>query len=261
MMSSQNFSDQVSGQVLKPASSIGIVGDGKVARHFEHWFKSLNIPVATWSRRKSSVEKTTPEQALASCKAVFLLVSDPVIDELASRFNGDTPWLFHCSGSWVSRFPRVLGAHPLMSFGPELYEPACYAKIPFVLEAGAESRFKLAFPQLENPLYTIPRDARAKAKYHALCAMAGSFTSFLWAKLFTELPKLYGIPPEAASPFLRQLAENLANHPHEPQRFFTGPIARGDSRTVNAHLEALAGDPYASIYEGFVRLFKEHPPQ
>jgi hypothetical protein len=256
----------------KNSATYGIVGDGKVASHFAHYFKLLNLPYRQWSRKRNP--HVLPEQHLEACSVILLLVSDPAIVELAERFRNqpDLAEIYHFSGALVT--PHAKGAHPLMTFGPELYELDDYRKIPFVLEeagqedskeackedskeackedskdARAQGRFKVLFPTLPNPLYSI--QSHEKARYHALCAMAGSFTGFLWAKLFTELQDRFGITPQAAVPFLLQLSKNLAAHPNESQRFFTGPIARGDYKTIEKHLHALEGDSYRGVYEAF----------
>jgi len=177
---------------------------------------------------------------------ILLLVSDPAIEEQAARYPGRT--CIHCSGSLLS--DTVHGMHPLMSFGRELYPRAAYERIPFVAEDA--DLFRRVFPALPNPVYAIRR--ADKARYHALCAMAGNFTGFLWAKLFQEFPATLGIPAEAAIPYLEQVCRNIAAAPTQPERFLTGPIVRGDRHAVEKHLEALGDEPYRAVYEAFARI-------
>lgn len=214
----------------------GIVGDGRVATHFAHYFRLSGIPFRQWSRR-------SPGGNLDGCPIILLLVSDPVIDELAGRYPGRI--LVHFSGSFSSAAAH--GMHPLMSFGRELYSQAEYPRIPFVAENPA--LFRRLFPRLANPCHGIR--AEDKARYHALCAMAGNFTGFLWARLFQEFPATLGIPAEAAAPYLERVCRNIAAAPTRPDSFLTGPIARNDAQTVARHLAALQGDPYLAVYEAF----------
>jgi 2-dehydropantoate 2-reductase len=223
----------------------GIVGDGRVATHFSHYFRLLGIPFRQWSRR-------SPGESLADCPVIFLLVSDPAIEELAKRYPRQTR--VHFSGSF--RSPDVHGMHPLMTFGRELYSLPEYERIPFVAEDPAF--FQRLFPALANPCYGIRPDD--KARYHALCAMAGNFTGLLWAKLFQEFPAALGIPAEAAVPYLQQVCRNIAAAPTYPEGFLTGPIARSDEVTVAKHLSALEGDPYRSVYEAFARIHMNSSP-
>lgn len=229
------------------AGPYGIVGDGRIASHFAHYLRLLGLPVRQWSRR-------APADDLAGCPVILLLVSDPAIEELAARYPGRL--CIHFSGSHLS--PTVHGMHPLMSFGRELYTLAEYERIPFAVEDPA--LFRSVFLSLANPCHGIrPED---KALYHALCAMAGNFTGFLWAKLFAEFPARLGIPAEAAIPYLEQVCRNIAATPAQPERFLTGPIVRQDAATVDKHLAALADDGYRQVYEAFVRIHlrSDKPP-
>ena len=61
------------GQVPTPAAPIGIVGGGRVARHFRHYFQLLGLEVRTWSRQSSD---PSPPEALAACDTVLILIRD-----------------------------------------------------------------------------------------------------------------------------------------------------------------------------------------
>jgi 2-dehydropantoate 2-reductase len=217
----------------------GIVGDGRVASHFAHYFRLLGIPFRQWSRR-------SPAQDLEGCSVILLLVADPAIEELARGYTGQI--CVHFSGSLLS--DGVHGMHPLMSFGRELYSLEQYQAVPFVAED--PELFRSLFPRLTNPCYGIRRED--KAFYHSLCAIAGNFTGFVWAKLFQDFQTRLGIPPEAAIPYLQQVCRNIAVAPLQPDRFLTGPIVRNDEATVEKHLAALEGDPYRAVYEAFARI-------
>lgn len=221
----------------------GIAGDGRMATHFAHYLRLLGQPVRLWSRRQ-------PGDDLGGCAVVLLLVSDPAIEPLADRFADRT--CLHFSGSHLSE--RVHGMHPLMTFGRELYALPDYARIPFVAEDPA--LYRRVFPTLPNPVHAIRRED--KARYHALCALAGNFTGFLWAKLLHDFPATLGIPAGAALPYLEQVCRNIAASPEQPERFLTGPIVRGDHATVDRHLAALEGDAYRAVYEVFARILMKH---
>ena len=78
-----------------------------------------------------------------------------------------------------------------MTFGLDLYDLATYRSIPFVLDSG-RTPFHDLLPGLPNRSFTIPADDRPY--YHALCVMAGNFSTLLWLKLFDELEGRFGIP-------------------------------------------------------------------
>ncbi len=230
------------------ASPFGIVGDGRVARHFKHYLGFLGLPFRTWSRRTGG----SPVEALAPCETILLLIRDDAIVPFAQGWPDPARKRFvHFSGSLVT--PLAEGAHPLTTFGPDLYDLPTYRSIPFVLEAG-KTPFAELLPGLPNPSFTVP--AADRPYYHALCVMAGNFSTILWRKLFDELRERWGIPPSAALPYLRQVAANLAA---DPGRALTGPLVRKDRDVVAANLKALEGDPFHDIYAAFMRAYEQHP--
>ncbi len=228
---------------MRQVPEFGIIGNGRVARHFQHYLQLLGIPVRTWSRAESSIPAA---EALRACDTVLLLVSDDAIVPCAEAWpEPRRTRLVHFSGSLVT--PLAHAAHPLMTFGPELYDLDTYRAIPFVLDAGGPP-FAELLPGLRNPSFTIP--AADRPYYHALCVMAGNFSTLLWQKLFAEFEARFGIPASAAHPYLARVAANLAG---DAGRALTGPIARNDARTIAANLEALEGDPFQAVYAAFVR--------
>ena len=228
---------------------IGIVGDGRLARHFLHYLNLLDLPSCTWSRRATAA---APHEALASCRTVLLLVRDAAIVPFVEAWPAlRDKHLVHCSGSLVT--PLAEGAHPLMTFGPHLYALPEYRTIPFILDAGG-TPFRELLPGLPNPSVIIP--AAGRGDYHALSVMAGNFSIMLWSKLFDELQARFGIPASAAHPYL---ARTTANLQADAGQALTGPLARGDMETIAANLEALMGDRFHDVYDAFVRAHAERP--
>ena len=58
------------------ASPFGIVRNGRVARHCQHFLSLLDHSVCAWSRR---LEAPSRLEALASCRTVLLLIPDAAI--------------------------------------------------------------------------------------------------------------------------------------------------------------------------------------
>jgi 2-dehydropantoate 2-reductase len=229
---------------MRDVPPFGIVGSGRVALHFHHYFTLLGLPVCTWSRRAPD---PPPPEALASCTTVLLLIQDAAIEPFVEAWPDlRTKRLVHFSGSLVT--PKAAGAHPLMTFGPDLYLLEVYRTIPFVLEAGGPA-FDAILPGLPNPAFAIP--AAERPYYHALCVMAGNFSTILWSKLFEEFQVRLNLPPGAAHPYLAQVAANLMR---DPGRALTGPLARGDAHAIAANLAALEGDPFHAVYSAFVKV-------
>jgi predicted short-subunit dehydrogenase-like oxidoreductase (DUF2520 family) len=234
----------------------GFVGDGRLSRHWRHYFTSLGIPWKLWSRRlarpNGNPGRTAPA-ALENCPVILLAVSDdaiaPVMARLRAEGLDDRTFVHFCGGR---TFEGAFGAHPLMSFAQTLYDPAFYRDIPVFVdhdEAHPDpvAEFQKLFPRLPNPCF--PLQSGDKAYYHALCALAGGFTAVLWRDFFAAMATRFGAPREALAAYPRRIVENLIA---ASDGALTGPVARGDSETIATHLEALDGTALANVYRAFI---------
>lgn len=228
----------------------GLVGRGRVARHLAHWFTLEGLPYRQWHRDCPD----SPERTLNNCGTILLAVSDDAIETVITAHPVLTrKRTLHLSGSRT--IPGVPGFHPLMTFGPDLYDLNVYRSIPFVTEAGGPA-FPEVFPTLPNPHREL--DPAKKALYHALCVMGGNFTTLIWARAFKGFEHDLGLPREMLLPYLARTTANLAASPDEA---LTGPLARGDRGTVEANLNALGTDPWREVYRAFAALYGLDPQQ
>ncbi|MDA0958771.1 MAG: DUF2520 domain-containing protein [Proteobacteria bacterium] len=224
----------------------GIIGDGRLARHLLHWFALKELPTRQWHRRGAMAEQP-PEMFLQGVDLVIVAISDDAIETFIEEHPGLKAFvLVHCSGSLST--PLAFGAHFLQTFGDQRFPDAVYDDIPVVLDDDAPA-FEMLFPELSNP---VARIALAdKAKYHALSVLACSGTQLLWQKLQKEFREM-DIDPALARPLLMQSADAVLA---DPSLTVTGPFTRGDTKTMSRNLTALAGDPYAPVYQAFQGLF------
>jgi predicted short-subunit dehydrogenase-like oxidoreductase (DUF2520 family) len=200
--------------------------------------ETLGLRFRRWSRGGGPVER-----ALADCPVILVLIRDDAIEPFLETHDLSAHRLIHASGSL--RTPRAAGMHPLYTFGPELYDDDVYPRIPFICDADGPP-FAEVFPDFANPSWTI--DPHDRPRYHAACVMGGNFTTLLWSRameIFAEL----GLPSEAALPYLERTCANVARH---GPGALTGPLARGDRKTISANLAALAGDPWRDVYRAIV---------
>lgn len=233
-----------------------IIGGGRLARHMRHYLTLSGLPVSAWSRDGADdVNTHRIANTLARLQAtvspashVLLLVSDKAIPEVLQRYPFlHEKILVHCSGA--QSIPGVAGAHPLMTFGHDLYTPEQYRQIPFVVDQGHQLADLL--PGLSNPHFHIrPED---KPRYHALCVMAGNFSQILWQAASERFSAL-GLPPETLHPYLQQVARNFVANPGAA---LTGPLSRGDQHTTHRNLKALDGDLLQPVYQAFVDLYRK----
>jgi predicted short-subunit dehydrogenase-like oxidoreductase (DUF2520 family) len=172
-------------------------------------------------------------EAIADADLVVLAVPDGAIAQVAQQVPIG-PWLAHVSGatSVTALHPhqRRFSVHPLQTLtrerGPEQLDGAWAAVTAETDEARTVGHWLAELLGL-HPFDLADAD---KPLYHAGAAIASNFLVALYraaARLMVET----GAPPEALVPLMSRTIENGF--------ILTGPIARGDWTTVEAHLRAL----------------------
>lgn len=221
-----------------------IVGNGKLSKHFQHYFSLKNISYLNWTRKS----KESFESISKHAKRILVLIKDDEIQKFIStnqdKITKDKIWIL-CSGMLST--PLADSAHPLMTFTNELYDLVTYEKIPFITEKGRKN-FKELFPDLANPYYEIESDK--KILYHAYCVLSGNFTTIMWQFFFDFLEK-NNIPKTAAYPYLRATTENLINSINP----LTGPIQRNDKNVISEHLKSLNNLPLKNVYKSILTAY------
>lgn len=221
----------------------GIVGSGKMAKHFAHYCRLKKIPFLQIPARQAADDNTLLS-SLQSCQIICLLIKDACIESFYSNHlqHIDT-YCLHFSGALT--IDGCIGAHPLGVFSDALYSLSDYQSIPFIVEEGAPD-FHQIFPGLDNPHFTLTRSN--KALYHAHCVLANNFTGYLWQKYLKSM-KAMGLDEQAVHHFMRQSLTALVNNPNLP---VTGPLGRKDYATIDANLKALEGDSFQAVYQAFI---------
>ncbi len=222
--------------------SILLIGSGRVARHLSHYLSLLNIHFETWDRAQ---DPHAISRKVSEASHVLLAISDSAIESFYGKhLAGLDKIVVHFSGA--HHFEDMIAAHPLMTFGPELYTLEQYQKIHFTLTGSKDLASIL--PGLPNSYSVLaPED---KALYHAYCVLGGNFTTLLVNKMLQGLEPLQ-IPREAVGAYVQQ---TLINVLESSSTALTGPLARKDVATVEANLEALKNDPYVEIYKTLLKI-------
>jgi predicted short-subunit dehydrogenase-like oxidoreductase (DUF2520 family) len=164
---------------------------------------------------------------------VLLCVPDRAIAEVAGTLEPG-PWIAHVSGATplaaLDPHTRRFGLHPLQTFtrarGPEQLDGA-FAAVTAESEEAHELGFWLARELGLEPFGLT--DGRRDA-YHAGAAIASNYLVTL-RRAAGSLLEAAGAPPHALDPLMRRTIENGFE--------LTGPIARGDWATVDAHVAAI----------------------
>ncbi|KHD88672.1 MAG: hypothetical protein OM95_07655 [Bdellovibrio sp. ArHS] len=223
-----------------------IIGSGRVARHLGYYLHLLDQHFETWDR---SQDPHALGRKVAKASHVLLALSDSaLLGFFRQHLAGHDKTVVHFSGA--HHFDGMIAAHPLMTFGPELYDLEFYKKIHFVVTGAAT--LQEALPVFTNPFSVL--SAQEKSLYHAYCVLGGNFVTLLISKMLQGFSEM-GIPAEAASLYLEKVLANTVNNPAQA---LTGPLVRKDIETVKANLQALSQDSYRPIYEAFL---KTHWPE
>jgi predicted short-subunit dehydrogenase-like oxidoreductase (DUF2520 family) len=176
------------------------------------------------------------DPASAGPELVLLCVPDAAIAEVAATLPVG-PWVAHVSGATplaaLAPHERRFGMHPLQTFtrarGPEQLDGA-WAAVTAEAEDARVAGFWLAETLGLRP-FALADGARTL--YHAGAVFASNYlvTLHCAASLLFESA---GAPAEALEPLMRRTIENGFE--------LTGPIARGDWSTVEAHRAAIRSE-------------------
>jgi predicted short-subunit dehydrogenase-like oxidoreductase (DUF2520 family) len=183
--------------------------------------------------RERGLRVTDGRQPGSTAELILLCVPDAAIAAVAAA-TPPGPWIGHVSGatrlSALDPHQRRFSVHPLQTLtrdrGPEQLDGAWGAISGESAEAVARARW-LAETLGLRPFEVADAD---RTLYHAAAVIGGNFLVTLHdvaARLLDEV----NAPPEAIVPLMTRTIENGFD--------LTGPIARGDWSTVEAHLAAL----------------------
>jgi predicted short-subunit dehydrogenase-like oxidoreductase (DUF2520 family) len=171
--------------------------------------------------------------AAAGVDLVLLCVPDAAIAEVA-RAVPVGPWVAHVSGATtlaaLDPHMRRFSVHPLQTLTVERGAEQLDGAWGAITGETDEARDAAQWLAETLGLHPFPLADGDRPLYHAAAAIAGNYLVTLYrtaAALFEQV----GAPAEGLVPLMERTIENGF--------VLTGPIARGDWTTVEAHLRAL----------------------
>ncbi len=190
---------------------------------------------------------------LPAANLYFILTRDDLIECIANKlaanpFLSPRSIIVHCSGSLSSDVLNILkrkdcfvaSIHPIKSFADPEQSIATFAGTFCAMEGDKEILEFLSnfFQKIGSRTFFI--DKEYKKIYHLAGVLCSNFLITLHAHAL-ELYKQSGIAEETAKELISNLMYNslinLENLSHKDA--LTGPIQRGDVKTVNDHVVAL----------------------
>lgn len=249
--------------------SVTVIGTGALGTVLARGLYENDYPVTSlYNRRLRKAETLSrevnahffsefPESAEELGSIIFITVRDAEIakvaqnlSKIADDFSGYT--IIHCSGSESTDLLKPLKAksaqtaafHPLQTFTVNSGTQA-FRNIYFDIEtAGNSQTFKL-LRQLATSLggQTVEVSAKAKPYLHAAAVMASNYLVTLM-EASAEIANLGGLDEDEALaallPLVRTTLQNVESQ--NISAALTGPIKRGDTETVQRHLQILSKD-------------------
>ena len=196
--------------------SIRIIGRGRVG----------TAVTARLVERGHRIVDDEPELAL-------LCVPDAAIGEVARSIEPG-PWVAHTSGATplaeLAPHTKRFGLHPLQTIvfarGPEQLDGAWAA----VTGENEEAVTRGTWLARELNLIPFHIQEEFRALYHAGAATGSNYLVTLY-RVAVRMFELSGAPPAALLPLMQRVIDNGFE--------LTGPVARGDWQTVDAHIAAL----------------------
>lgn len=250
---------------------IGFIGAGKVGFSLGKYFSNAGLEVCGYYSKNpsSSMEaaKFTTSTSFAdlkelvlNCNLLFITTPDDTLKEVwltIQKFDLKDKIICHTSGSFSSTiFSNIstsgafgYSIHPMFPFSDKLNTYKNLEKAYFSLE-GAPFYFqqlKMLLEDLGNKV--IPLKASEKALYHLANVTVSNLVLSL-LDIGTGYLKKCDIPQEQALMALFPLIEaNIANiKAYGIKAALTGPIERGDLKTIKKHLKTLPKHDY-SLYK------------
>ena len=212
--------------------TVAVVGAGRLGRALVRGLQAAGVDVSGPHGRGYTGARDDRHDDV-----VVLCVPDGEIASAAARIVHG-PVVGHCSGAGslaVLAPHRAFSMHPVMTFTPDA-PPWVFDGVGAAIDADdpADERIAttLAVRLGMRPFSVADRDRTA---YHAATAMAANFLVTLESAAGT-LMRSAGADPALLLPLARAALENWGRL---GDAALTGPVARGDERTVRAHRNAI----------------------
>jgi predicted short-subunit dehydrogenase-like oxidoreductase (DUF2520 family) len=255
--------------------TIAIIGAGRLGASLGYSLSQKGYTImAVSARAQHSAEEsrkligqgsplTDNTQAAQLARIIILSVPDDdipgVVKELASReLDWEGKLVFHCSGlhpssllhDLESKGALTVTVHPNQSFPSKLKDANAFQGVYFALEGGEQARAMAE--NIVRDLGAHPFVIRAEDKpvYHAACSVASNFFVAL-LDVAVSLLQQCGLEQNTGRDLLLPLVERTLQNVKKfnTSGALSGPIVRGDHKSVKNHLDALEKfPPYRQMY-------------
>lgn len=225
-----------------------ICGTGNVGSALLELFRQNNIIISgIFSRKKSKIYTDIPvleygKNTPSEHAMVFICTPDSYIGETEKSLGKGNFMVVHCSGSVhldVLQNKQKGVFYPLQSFTKN--QEVDWLNLPILIEAN-NIEVEGILKKVVNTVGSTPVEATSqqREKIHLAAVIANNFSNSMYHMAF-YLASKSGFSPDLLMPLIQQTVAKLAYaSPAENQ---TGPAKRGDTKTLQRHLELLKNEP------------------
>lgn len=253
---------------------IAIYGTGNLAWQLGEALHDKGYPISSvWGRNRSDKQALARRLNARVLENVddgghpaikLLLVSDTAIAELAKEIPADDASLVvHCAGAgelnWLIPHNRRAIFWPLQAIRKET--AVDWSEVPILVDANRPDDLNVLLDMGQRLSQNVKAaDANERYLYHTAAVISGNFGNYLMDQAFTLLQN-NGLDHRLLLPILENQLQQFASQ-QRPFLRQTGPAKRGDTATLQKHLELLANHPaHSATYRLLSELIaKENGP-
>lgn len=253
-----------------PTTTTFVVGAGPVATALAGALRLGGVPVlGLWARRAAQARaagstagvaafSSAPPDIMIESEVILVAVSDAAITEVAQMLAGTgllgkRHVLLHCAGAASAQdvlgelAPQVKGIgtmHPLSAIADAKTAMRALKGTVFGVEGDAIGRATAERLVAAMHGVVLPLEGSQMAAYHAAAAVASNYVVAA-IDAAAQILATAGVAADKAALALVPLAEGALRNisAHGTTAGLTGPIRRGDAKTIQRHLDALRGRP------------------
>lgn len=241
---------------------IGFIGAGKVATVFGWYLKSKGFDVigynsrtaesAERAARATGTESLTLYDIVKKVDALFITTPDGAIEEVVELISDEIGFrnrqtVVHMSGALKSSIlakaknqgASIFSLHPMQSFADFEKSKKEIKDTFFTYEGEGEESTLLELLDTMGNCYT-KIEPEHKSLYHAAACISSNYLVTLTSMAF-ETFNVIGFSEKEAikvlTPLMKGTLNNIENLGIE--KALTGPIVRGDAKTIEGHLDKL----------------------
>lgn len=183
---------------------------------------------------------------------IFLTVPDRIIVTLSREILpllGNQQRMVHCSGVYPADIMRANGGrrrislasfHPLISLPKCCDDPTFFKDVTIGIEGEEQIVVELVKISYRMGAIPIVLDHDKKSLYHAAACIASNYLPAIYmmsVRLFMKSRIVERTASECTLSLMRGVIKNIESY--GPEVAMTGPMIRGDTETLQEHLEAL----------------------